>query len=201
MCSSGWWKYLHWLPLYNSLHWRRREQLETLWSLPARFKQLKHPWFSFTALRRSLGLIAIRLWHWSVQWDEFLHSQHLKFLVFLSSFVPSPPERWLIPRLGDWYGFLSGAVALIRDFISPVIHDSRVAKVASLLVLSKKSAETLRSSKNIFCSTIASIWLLFMSFSWPTSVNVLKLRLTKPSPKSAHLLRHVKAWTGRCPVW
>ena len=43
-------KYLHWLPLNDSLHWRLREQLETLWSRPALFAQLKQPWFHFYGL-------------------------------------------------------------------------------------------------------------------------------------------------------
>ena len=73
VCISGWWKNLHWLLLTISLHWRRREQFDT-WSQLARLRQLKHPWFSLTALNGHLGFIAMNFKHWSVQWVGSLAS-------------------------------------------------------------------------------------------------------------------------------
>ena len=85
VCISGWWKNLHWLPLTISLHWCPQEQFDTLWSPPARLRQLKHPWFSLTALKQSLGFIAMKFEHCSIQWAKTLHSQHLWFAVFFLS--------------------------------------------------------------------------------------------------------------------
>lgn len=89
-CNNGWWKYLHWLPLNDSLQRRLRAQLETSWSLPARFRQLKQPWFALTALKRSLGDIDPNYWHCSVQWVDVLHNQHLWFT------IPFSQKSWYL---------------------------------------------------------------------------------------------------------
>ena len=174
-CRRGWWKYLHWFPLILSEHCRLLEQVEALWSLPARFKQQKQAWFSFTVFSRSLGLIEVNLEHWSTQWLEFWQIQHLCGLdgrLLL--------DIWLTVDLGCcWLVFLSGAVALILDFISVVIHATRFSKVACWQSLSRWRDHTLRSSMHILCSIMANIWLLSMSCGRPTSLSVLKLRFTK----------------------
>ena len=72
-----WWNWLHCAPFSSIVHCCLRLQFATLWSRPALFKQLKHTWFSLALFNRSSILRAANLGHWSGQWVEFLHSQHL----------------------------------------------------------------------------------------------------------------------------
>ena len=74
---------------------------------------------------------------------------------------------------------LSGAVALICDFILDVIQDVIASSVVWHFVVSKKRDQTLWSSKHIFCSMIANMRLLSIWFCCPTSKKVLKLYLTR----------------------
>ena len=121
-------------------------------------------------------LRAANLGHWSGQWVEFLHSQHL----WLVCFVSSPPCAWRWLTLRRLFELdLNGAVAHMRDFIFTDIHSMSRSKVAFPPWRSKSRDQTFRSSGHIFCSMIDNIWLLSISFWLPTSLRVLKLRLTK----------------------
>ena len=95
------------------------------------------------ALRRSLVDIDVNFWHWSVHWVDTLHNQHLWFAVPFSSRA----DIWLTFRCLE---LLSGAVALILDFISDVIQDINTSSVAWHFVVSKKRDQTLRSSNTFF---------------------------------------------------
>ena len=165
---------MHWFPLILSEQCHLLEQVEALLSLPARFRQQKQAWFCFTAFSQSFGLIEVNLEHWSTQWLEFWQIQHLCGLDGLLL------EMWPTVVLNCcWLVFLSGAVALILDFISVVIHATRFSKVACWQSLSRWHDHTLRSSTHILCSIMANIWLLSMLCRRPTSLRVLKLRFTK----------------------
>ena len=68
---------------------------------------------------------AANLCHWSGQWVEFLHSQHLRLFCLVS--ISPLALRWLTWR---WLVDRTGTVAGMRDFISTDIHSMSTFSVA-----------------------------------------------------------------------
>jgi hypothetical protein len=80
--------------------------------------------------------------------------------------------------LGDCHELLTGAVALIRDFITQVIHKINVLCLPCSLTLAtfQVAWPYFAIIRIHLCSVIAGIsLLLFISFSRPTSLRVFKL--------------------------
>ena len=67
----------------------------------------------------------------------------------------------------------------MRDFVSAVTHFINFSKVAFSPCRSRSRDQTFLLSGHIHCSMIESMWLLFMSFWFPTSFRVLQLWLAK----------------------
>jgi len=195
MCINGWWKYLHWFPWNYSLHWRLREQLEALWSRPARFRQEKQPWFSLISLRQSLGLIDINLGHWSVHWIDVLYSQLLWFTGLFST------DIWLTygcvtlfsTSQWCWISFLTSFRMSSKTLMLPVWSD---------ILWSPRNETKLCGHRNTFfvqwsltcdyypCNFVAQLSKGCWNFVSPGV----------QSHKSGRLPRHEKAWIRWCLV-
>ena len=174
--SSWWWCCGHRIPFFSFAHFCLPLQLSRVCPLPTLFKQLKHRWFAFAVAIRSSMLRVVNFGHWSGQWDEVLHSQHLG-----QTGLPSSDVKWFTWRLPD-EPTLIGAVARIRDFISTFIQFIKASRVADFFSLSRSLAQTFLSSEHIFCSIMESIWLLSISLGRPTSFRVLPSRHLPKKP-------------------
>ena len=120
-CNRGWW---------FLLQGRLRLQFDTRCSLPAFFETAVACMIVSDNLQSPIRAMVVNLWHWSTQWSNYLHIQHLYVLVLLDS----SSERWWTPNFPT---FLKGAVARIVDFISAVIHSIKSVNFGLTFSLSK----------------------------------------------------------------
>ena len=129
LCNRGWWNEVHWIPLSDFVHCLFLLQFTCLCSLPAFFRQLKQTWLAFATFTRSAYFMAASFWHWSGQWEESEHYQHLcQSLHSSSTLLPTRFTLWQFVE-----PFHPGAIALMRDFISTVIQLMRRWSVAVFL--------------------------------------------------------------------
>ena len=180
--KRGWWVEVHCTPLSDFVHCRLLLKCACLCSLPAFFKQLKQTWFSLAPFIRSSTLIATNFWHWSGQWVESRHNQHLCLFLFPLSISV---RRWLT----GW--FIAGGLSNSSTHARLLVY-ILVAGLWTRLFGHQRTASALSLTTCGCCPCRSECQLPSecCSIAWPN----------ERDRKNAHLPLDVALWIWRCPV-